>query len=80
MVSRFERAKDTAQVLTESAATHMGRIAMILTGAVGEVARETGDWMTDMFEMFEASARAAGDEVRDAPARPFPTPAPDHEE
>jgi hypothetical protein len=61
MVSKLEVAKDTAQVLTESAANHVGRIATIITGAVREIAHEMGEWATDAFEMREAAdeARAA---------------------
>jgi hypothetical protein len=58
MLGRFEIAKDTAQVLTESAAQHVGRIATIVTGAVREVAHEVGEWATDAFEMREAAGRA----------------------
>ena len=59
MVSRLEVAKDTAQVLTESAANHVGRIATIITGAVREIAHEMGEWATDAFEMREAADKAA---------------------
>lgn len=62
MVDRFETAKDTAQVLTEQAATHVGNIATIVTGAVRDVARETGDWLTELIEMREASRRAQEDD------------------
>jgi hypothetical protein len=58
MVGKFETRKDTVQVLTESAATHVGRIATILTGAVRELAHEVGEWATDVFEMREAAATA----------------------
>ncbi|TVT42098.1 hypothetical protein FNH05_22760 [Amycolatopsis rhizosphaerae] len=61
MVSRFEGGKDTVQVLTESAATHIGRIAAVITGAVREIARETGDWLTEVIEMREAAQRARAD-------------------
>jgi hypothetical protein len=64
MVSRFESQKDTVQELTESAATHIGNIATIVTSAVRDVARETGDWLTDVIEMREASQRAQADELR----------------
>lgn len=64
MVGRFESGKDTVQVLTESAATHIGNIAMIITGAVRDVARETGEWLTDVIEMREATDRARADEDR----------------
>ena len=59
--SRFEIGKDTVQVLTESAATHVGNIATIITGAVRGVAHELGEWATDAFEMREAAARAEAD-------------------
>ena len=62
MVGRFEVAKDTAQVLTESAAVHVGRIATILTGAVRDVAHELGEWASDAFEMRDAAGKAAVDE------------------
>jgi hypothetical protein len=58
MLGRFEITKDTAQVLTESAATHVGRIATIITGAVRDVTRELGDWASDAFEMRDAADRA----------------------
>jgi hypothetical protein len=58
MLSRFEIAKDTVQVLTESAATHVGRIATILSGAVRDVSTEVGEWAADVFEMREAADRA----------------------
>ena len=58
MPNRLEIAKDTAQVLTESAASHVGRIATIISGAVREIAHEMGEWATDAFEMREAADRA----------------------
>jgi hypothetical protein len=58
MVNRFEIAKDTVQVVTESAATHVGRIATILTGAIREVTHEVGEWASDVFDMREAADRA----------------------
>lgn len=64
MVSRFERNKDTVQELTESAATHVGKIAVIITGCVRDVTREIGDLIADGFEMREASRRARADEAR----------------
>ena len=61
MVGQFERDKDTVQVVTESAATHIGNIAVIITGAIRGVARETGELLTDLFEMREAADRARAD-------------------
>jgi hypothetical protein len=67
MLSRFEIAKDTVQELTESAATHVGRIATILTGAMRELTHEVGEWASDVIEMREAAGRAAesADRVRE---------------
>ncbi|MET9267614.1 hypothetical protein [Amycolatopsis sp. NPDC004079] len=64
MVGPFESGKDTVQELTESAANHIGNIATIITGAVRDIARETGDWFTDVIEMREAAQRAKEDEAR----------------
>ena len=61
MVSEAESAKDTLQVVTGSAAEHVGKIATIITTAVRDIARELGDWMTDVVEMREASQRAKED-------------------
>jgi hypothetical protein len=58
MMGRFEIQKDTVQVIAESAATHVGRIATIVTGAVKDVTREFGDWASDVFEIREAADRA----------------------
>jgi hypothetical protein len=63
MVGRFEIGKDTLQVLTESAATHVGRIANIVTSAVRDVTHELGDWATDAFEMRDAATKADLDEA-----------------
>ena len=58
MISKGEATKDTVQVVVESAATHIGRIATIITGAVREVARELGEMASDAFEMREAAQKA----------------------
>jgi hypothetical protein len=61
-IGRIEIAKDTAQVLTESAANHVGRIATILTAAIREIAHEVGELAGDVFEMRDAAGKAAADE------------------
>jgi hypothetical protein len=63
MVGKLEIGKDTLQVLTESAASHIGRIATIVTGAVREVTHELGEWASDAFEMRDAASRAERDGV-----------------
>jgi hypothetical protein len=62
VISKVETTKDTVQVLTESAAGHVGRIATIITGAVREIAHELGEWASDAFEMRDASTKAARDD------------------
>ncbi|MGC0363253.1 hypothetical protein ABH922_001237 [Rhodococcus sp. 27YEA15] len=68
MVGKFERGKDTVQELTESAADHVGTIAKIIAGAVRDVTREIGDWVSDGIEMREAAQRAAADDRAEARA------------
>jgi hypothetical protein len=60
-LGRLETTKDTLQVIVESGAVHTGRIALIVSGAVRDVARELGDWATDVFEIRDAARRAQGD-------------------
>ncbi|MGH3521150.1 MAG: hypothetical protein ACRDQ7_27995 [Haloechinothrix sp.] len=64
MVGRFESTKDTVQELTESAATRVGKIATIITGAVAGISREIGGGVTDAIEMREAAKRAKKDDER----------------
>ncbi len=61
VVGKFERNKDTVQELTESAANHVGKIAVIIAGAVRDVTREIGDWVSDGIEMREAAKKARDD-------------------
>jgi hypothetical protein len=61
MVSRLEVGKDTLQVITESAAVHVGRIATIVSGAVRDITHELGEWASDVFEMREAAETAPRD-------------------
>lgn len=61
MVSKFESNKDIVQEVTESAATRVGNIATIITGAVKDVAKEIGDLISDGIEMREAAKRAQSD-------------------
>lgn len=59
--SKFEMGKDTVQELAESGAERVGNIAVIIAGAVRDVTREIGDWITDGLEMREAAAKAKAD-------------------
>ncbi|MFC8042777.1 hypothetical protein [Nocardia sp. NPDC057353] len=67
MIGKFESNKDLIQELTVSGAKRVGNIASIITGTVGAVTREIGEWMTDAIEMREAAAAAK----RDAEAQRF---------
>lgn len=69
MVSKFEASKDVVQELTESAATHVGNIATIVAGAVRDVTREIGDWISDGIEMREAAQAAQADRGESAAPR-----------
>jgi len=61
VVSKPETIKDTVQVVVESGASRVGSIAMIITGAIRDIAKEIGGFATDVFEMLEASKRAQAD-------------------
>ena len=67
MVGKFESNKDLVQELTSSGARHVGNIATLITGAVAEVAREIGEFITDAIEMNEAAAAARRDAERAYP-------------
>jgi hypothetical protein len=60
----LEIGKDSVQDAVESAFTHVGQIAGIITGACRDVTRELGDWATDVFEMRDASRKARADRKR----------------
>ncbi|MFE9787855.1 hypothetical protein ACFYO7_20995 [Nocardia salmonicida] len=66
MVGKFESNKDLVQDLTASGAQRVGKIASLITGTVAEVAREIGEFVTDVIEMREAAAAARRDAERDA--------------
>lgn len=67
-----EIGKDAVQSTVEAAATAVGQVATIVTGAVREVATAIGDFATEVFEIREASKKAAED-APDAPA-PYDQP------
>jgi hypothetical protein len=60
-LSKAETRKDVVQVVVESGATHAGRIAGIVSGAVRDVTRELGEFTSELFEMRDASKRAEAD-------------------
>ena len=56
-----EIGKDAIQSTVEAAATTVGQVATIVTAAVRDVATALGDLATEVFEIREASRKAAED-------------------
>ena len=54
-MSDFERNKDQVQAGVQAGASLVGRIAVIVTDAVGSIAKEIGDFVTEGIEMREAA-------------------------
>src|SRR5699024_5331075 len=67
-MGEFERNKDQVQAGIQAGASLVGRITVIITDAVGSIAREVGDFVTEGIEMREAARAARLDEKRDDPA------------
>lgn len=63
----FERNKDQIQAGVQAGATLVGRITVIITDAIGSIAREVGDFVTDGIEMREAARTSRRDEEKYAP-------------
>jgi hypothetical protein len=60
-LSGAEIGKDAVQSTVEAAANTVGQVAMIVTAAVRDVATAIGDFATEVFEIREASRKAADD-------------------
>jgi hypothetical protein len=56
-----EIGKDVIQATAEAAASAVGKVAAIITRAVRDVATTIGDLATEIFEIGEASRKAAED-------------------
>ena len=54
-MSDFERNKDQVQAGVQAGASLVGRIAFIITDAIGSIAKEVGDFVTEGIEMREAA-------------------------
>jgi hypothetical protein len=61
-----EIGKDAVQATVEAAASTVGQVATIVTAAVRDVATAVGDFATEVFEIREASRKAA-EEGADVP-------------
>jgi hypothetical protein len=58
-LSRGEITKDAIQATAEAAASTVGDVATIITRAVKDVAGAIGSFATEVFEIRDASRRAA---------------------
>ncbi|MDX2356726.1 hypothetical protein [Dietzia sp. PP-33] len=63
----FERNKDQVQAGVQAGASLVGRITVIITDAIGSIAKEVGDFVTDGIEMREAARAARLDESTRSP-------------
>lgn len=68
----FERNKDQVQASVQAGASLVGRVAVIITDAIGSIAREVGDFVTEGIEMREAARTARLDEKRDGEEADWP--------
>ena len=57
-LSKAEIGKDAIQSTAEAAATTVGEVATIITGAVKDVATAIGTFATEVFEIREATRKA----------------------
>jgi hypothetical protein len=64
-ISKAEIRKDALQDSVEAAATAVGAVTTIVTGAVRDIARTVGGFATEVFEIRDAARRAAEDARRD---------------
>jgi phage-related protein len=71
-LSGAEIGKDAVQATIEAAAGTVGEVATIVTNAVRDVATAIGDFATEVFEIREASRKAAEDAAQDAADQPIP--------
>ncbi|MGZ4486451.1 MAG: hypothetical protein ACXVW1_00870 [Nocardioides sp.] len=60
-LSKAEIRKDAAQDAVQAAATVVGQVTSIVTGAVCEVAGALGGFATELFEIRDSARKAAGD-------------------
>jgi hypothetical protein len=76
-LSRAEVGKDAIQATAEAAATTVGEVVTIVTGAIKDVAGAVGGFATEIFEIRDASRRALGEHDRSvASAEPLSRPDP----
>ncbi|WP_243058213.1 hypothetical protein [Nocardioides sp. SR21] len=64
-LTRAEIRKDAVQGTVEAAASAVGQVATIVTGAVRDVAGAVGGFATEVFEIRDAARRAAAEHAVD---------------
>lgn len=64
-LSKAEIRKDAVQGAVEAAASTVGQVATIITGAVRDVASAMGGFATEVFEIRDAARRAAAERDED---------------
>lgn len=69
-LSKSEIRKDAVQNTVEAAASAVGQVSTILTGAVKDVAGAIGGFATEVFEIRDAARRAQADQASDTPEAP----------
>ena len=62
-LSKNEIRKDAVQDTVAAAATAVGQVTTIVTGAVRDVAGSIGGFATELFEIRESAKRALDDEA-----------------
>ncbi len=67
-LSKAEIGKDAVQSTAEAAANTVGEVATIITRAVQDVASAVGGFATEVFEIREATKRAAREHADDTGA------------
>jgi hypothetical protein len=65
-LSKAEIRKDAVQGTVEAAASAVGQVATILTGAVKDVASALGGFATEVFEIRDSARRASAEHVAEA--------------
>jgi hypothetical protein len=64
-LSKAEIGKDSIQATAEAAATVVGEVATIITGAVKDIASAVGGFATEVFEIRESAQKAAEEHLED---------------
>ncbi len=66
-LSKSEIRKDAVQDTVEAAASAVGQVASIITGAVRDVTSAVGGFATEVFEIRDSARRAAAEHEHELP-------------